>query len=103
MNDRQINNPDQEARREDEISENKTPDGLYLGDATLQSDREFLQDKKGNHRKEDNTVTASGVDDLQSNSDAAAGTDRAGTAERKDYGDPQLNKGLEEQARDAES
>ena len=49
------------------------------------------------------TTTVSGVDDLQSNSDGAAGTDRAGTAERKSYGDIELNKGLEAQAKDEES
>lgn len=43
------------------------------------------------------------VDDLQSNSDGAAGTDRAGTAERKTYGDTALNKGLEAQAKNQQS
>lgn len=40
---------------------------------------------------------------IQSNHDEAAGTDRAGTAERKEYGDVELNKGLESQAMDRES
>jgi len=77
--------------------------GVYLGDSKLQTKEEFELDKKGDHTKEDNTVTSSGDDDLQSNSDGAAGTDRAGTAERKVYGDIELNKGLEAQAQDEES
>lgn len=61
------------------------------------------QDKKQPVQKEKDSVIGSGVDDLLSNSDGAAGTDRAGTAERKKYGDPELNKGLEAQAKDEES
>lgn len=76
--------------------------GVFMGDSRLQTPEEFEKDKKQDHSKEDNQVTASGVDDLQSNSDGAAGTDRAGTAERKPYGDTELNKGLEAQARDEE-
>jgi hypothetical protein len=77
--------------------------GVYLGDSSLQSGQEYDSDKNKDHSKEDNTATASGVDDLQSNSDGAAGTDRAGTAERKTFGDTELNKGLESQAKDGES
>ncbi|GEO09737.1 hypothetical protein [Segetibacter aerophilus] len=76
--------------------------GVFMGDSSLQTPEEFEKDKKQDHSKEDNRVTASGVDDLQSNSDGAAGTDKAGTAERKPYGDTELNKGLEAQARDEE-
>jgi hypothetical protein len=76
---------------------------VYLGDSSLQSPEEYEKDKHGDHSKEDNTITSSGVDDLQTNSDGAAGTDRAGTAERKPYGDTELNKGLESQAKDGES
>lgn len=76
--------------------------GVYLGDSSLHTAEEYDKDKNRDHSKEDNTVTASGVDDLQSNSDGAAGTDRAGTAERKPYGDTELNKGLEAQAQDLE-
>ncbi len=75
---------------------------IYLGGSTLQTPEEFEQDKHGNH-PEDNKITSSGTDDLQSNSDGAAGTDRAGTTERKPFGDPDLNKGLESQAMDRES
>lgn len=65
------------------------------GSGSLQSKEEFEMDKGG--RASDDKVSATGVDDLQSNSDGAAGTDRAGTAERKPYGDTPLNQGLEEQ------
>jgi hypothetical protein len=84
-------------------TKNTDTSALHFGDSTLQSSQEFEQDKHGDHTKEDNTVTSSGVDDLQSNSGGAAGTDRAGTTERKPYGDPELNKGLESQAKDLES
>ena len=75
---------------------------VYLGDSSLQGPEEYDQDKNKNNSNEDNRIAASGVDDLQSNSDGAAGTDRAGTAERKKYGDTELNKGLESQAQDLE-
>ncbi|MCW3108555.1 MAG: hypothetical protein JWQ09_3061 [Segetibacter sp.] len=81
---------------------NTDENGVYSGNSRLQTPDEFENDKNKNHSKEDNIVTASGVDDLQSNSDRAAGTDRAGTAERKPYGDTELNKGLEAQAKDLE-
>ena len=61
------------------------------------------QINKGTGSSSKESVSATGVDDLQSNSDGAAGTDRAGTAERKTYGDIELNKGLEAQAKDEES
>lgn len=76
---------------------------LYFGDTKLQSQSEFTKNKKSDHTKEDNSMTAGGVDDTESNSDGAAGTDRAGTFERKKYGDTELNKGLEAQAKDEES
>jgi len=84
-------------------NEGQDPDAIYLNNSSMETEAEFEQDQKTDHTKEDNTVTTSGVDDLVSNSDGAAGTDRAGTAERKLYGDPQLNKGLEAQAKDEES
>jgi len=84
-------------------NEGQDTDALYLNNSSLETEAEFKQDKKSDHLKEDDRITSSGIDDLQSNSDGAAGTDRAGTAERKIYGDPELNKGLEAQAKDAES
>ena len=110
MNDQQQNNQDQpgqdrstnEDRASSNTNENIDTSALYLGNSSLQSEAEFQQDKKGDHSQEDNKITSSGVDDLQSNSDGAAGTDRAGTAERKTYGDIELNKGLEAQAKDLE-
>lgn len=81
---------------------NTNDSAVYFGDSSMQTKTEFEQDKKGD-KKENDTVTSSGVDDLQFNSDGAAGTDRAGTAERKTYGDIELNKGLEAQAKDEES
>ena len=85
-------------------SKNKNIDinSVYSGDSSMQSEAEFEKDKNSDQPSED-TTTASGVDDLKFNSDGAAGTDRAGTAERKTYGDPELNKGLEAQAKDEES
>jgi hypothetical protein len=83
---------------------NKTDEnGVFLGDSTLQTPEEFEKDKNQDHAKEDNRISSSGVDDLQSNSDGSAGSDRAGTAERKPFGDTELNKGLEAQAKDEES
>ena len=100
MNDEQQKNVNKEEQEE----KNTNEDALYLGeDSKLQTKSEFDQNKKSNHVTEDNKVTSSGIDDLQSNSDGAAGTDRAGTAERKAYGDVELNKGLEAQAKDEES
>lgn len=81
---------------------NTDENGIYSGNSTLQTPEEFEADKHGDHSQEDNSIIASGVDDLQSNSDGAAATDRAGTAERKPFGDTELNKGLEAQAQDVE-
>jgi hypothetical protein len=81
---------------------NTDENGVFLGDSTLQTAEEFHKDKHSDHTKDDDKVTASGIDDLQSNSDGAAGSDRAGTFERKAFGDPELNKGLEAQAKDEE-
>lgn len=80
------------------------PNAIYTDEgSTLETKEEFEQDEKSNHTKDNNKITAAGVDNLLSNSDGAAGTDRAGTFERKIYGDPELNKGLEAQAKDEES
>jgi hypothetical protein len=67
------------------------PSAIFSGGSSLQTPEEFKQDKETNHAESDNTIVTGGVDDLQSNSDGAAGTDRAGTAERKNYGGPKLN------------
>ena len=68
---------------------------IYLtGDSTLQTPEEFHLDKETEHTDE---LIVSGVDDAASNSDGLAGTDRAGTAERKDLGPSKLNQGLEDQ------
>jgi hypothetical protein len=72
---------------------------IYLGDSKLQTEEEFELDKNKQEGDKEK-VTASGIDDLQSNSDGAAGTDRAGTAERKPFGDTKLNQGLEEQGQE---
>lgn len=111
MNDQQQNNPgptrpdhlNNETEANADTNEGTDTSAVYLGNSSLQTGVEFQQDKNGNHSKEDNMVTSSGIDDLQSNSDGAAGTDRAGTAERKTYGDTELNKGLEAQAKDEEA
>jgi hypothetical protein len=81
---------------------NTDENAVHLAGGTLQSAEEYNKDKHSDHSKEEDTITDSGIDDLQSNSDGAAGTDRAGTAERKTYGDVELNKGLEAQAKDLE-
>ncbi|MEJ7681265.1 MAG: hypothetical protein WKG06_26140 [Segetibacter sp.] len=111
MNDQQQNNlrptrPDHltnETEANSNTNESTDTSAVYLGNSSLQTKAEFQKDKKGDHTNEDNTVTSSGVDNLQSKSDGAAGTDRAGTTERKTYGDTELNKGLEAQAKDEES
>ena len=109
MNDEQQNSRNQPEQshltNEAEISnknQNTDSSSLFLGDSSLQTPDEFKEDKTKSANK-DEQLTSSGVDDLQSNSDGAAGTDRAGTAERKSYGDIELNKGLEAQAKDTES
>jgi hypothetical protein len=102
MNHQQQNNQNQVGGNEN-ANENTDTSAVFSGSSSLQSDDEFKQDKKTDHTKGDNKITSSGVDDLQSNSDGAAGTDRAGTTERKAYGDVELNKGLEAQAKDEES
>lgn len=81
---------------------NTDENGVFLGETSLKTPKEFEKDKNRNHSNEDSSISASGVDDLLSNSDGAAGTDRAGTAERKPFGDTELNKGLEAQAKDEE-
>lgn len=110
MNDQQ-NNPrptrpghlNNETEANADTNEGTDTSAVYSGNSSLQSGAEFQQGKNGDHSKEDNTVTSLGIDDLQSNSDGAAGTGRAGTTERKTYGDTELNKGLEAQAKDEES
>lgn len=82
---------------------NKTDEnGIFLGDSTLQTPEEFEKDKSRDHSTDDIHIIASGVDYLKPNSTDAAGTGRAGTAERKLYGDTELNKGLEAQAENIE-
>lgn len=76
---------------------------IYFGDSTLQTKAEFDLTKNEDHTKEDNKVTASESEDLPSDGDYLTGADRAGTAEGKEYGDIELNKGLEAQAMDEES
>ncbi|CAA9484684.1 MAG: hypothetical protein AVDCRST_MAG96-1194 [uncultured Segetibacter sp.] len=107
MNDPQQNNQDQpgqdalanEGPGSSVTNENTNTNAVYLGDSSLQRGAAFEQDKKTDHSKEeDDAVSSSGVDDLQSNSYGAAAT-----AERKTYGDTELNKGLEAQAKDEES
>ncbi|WP_207492061.1 hypothetical protein [Aridibaculum aurantiacum] len=71
-------------------------DGVYLtADSKLQSPEEYELDK--NRDNTDDRITASSTDDHETNSGGVAGTDRAGTAERKDYGETKLNQGIEEQ------
>jgi len=110
MNNQQENNLSQSGQDETNkakgaanTNENTDSSAVYLDNSGLQTQAELQQDKKGDHSKEDKSITSSGVDDLQSNSNGAAGIDRAGAVEKKTYGDIDLNKGLEAQARDEES
>ena len=110
MNDQQQNKLSQSGQDETNkaqgaanTNENTDSSAIYLDSSSLQTQAELQQDKKGDYSKEDKSITSSGIDDRQSNSDGAAGTDRAGTAEKKTYGDIDLSKGLEAQARDEES
>lgn len=75
---------------------------IYFGDSKMQTKAKFDQNKKTDHTEEDNTFTSFAVEDTESDVAKAAGTDRAGTAERKTFGDTELNKGLEAQAKDEE-
>ena len=109
MNDQQKNNLSQSGQDETNkaqgaanTNENTGSSAIYLDSSSLQTQAELQQGKKGDHSKEDKSITSSGVDDLQS-SNGTAGTDRAGAAEQKTYGDINLNKGLEAQAKDEES
>lgn len=77
--------------------------GVSLGKSNLQTPKEVAKGKKQDNAPEGDSNINSGVDNLQSNDDSAAGTARAGTAERKPFGDGELNKGLEAQARDEEA
>ncbi|HEX8459950.1 MAG TPA: hypothetical protein VF623_00910 [Segetibacter sp.] len=106
MIDEQQNNGNQESKElSTQTTGENTPDvdtkedtsALYLGDTRLQSEEEFKLDKNTDHSGEDDSIGIARVDDLQANSDGAAGTDRAGTAERKNYGGTKLNQGLEDQ------
>jgi hypothetical protein len=103
MNNQQNNMMPHENHDRAASTENTDTSALYSGESTLQTSEEFEQDKHGDHTEEDNRITAGGVDDIETNSGGAAGTDRAGTTERKAYGDIELNKGLESQATDEES
>ena len=76
--------------------------GVFVAGSMLQTSGELEVEKKRDHSKEDNNVTAGGTDDLQSSRAGTPGTDRAGTAERKQDGDTELNKGLESQAKGGE-
>lgn len=97
MNDQQQNNLNQsgqddltnEAQDAANPNENVTSSAVNLSKSKLQN-------------QDDNSVTSTGNNELQSNSNSAAATDRAGTAEQKTYGDIDLNKGLEAQAKDEE-
>ena len=108
MNNQQQNNQNAPGRdqltneTEDISNKNADSNAVYLNNSSLQIPAEFEQDKKSDQTKQGNSSTSS-VDDLESNSGGLAGTDRAGTAERKAYGDVELNKGLESQAKDEES
>ena len=109
MNDQQRNNLNQPGKQEKNkaqgaanTNENADSSAVNLDNSRPQTQAEPQQDKKGDQSKEDNSITSSGVDDLQS-SNGRAGTDTAGAAEQKTYGDINLNKGLEAQAKDEES
>ncbi len=82
---------------------NSSADDLNMGNTHLETEEERRAEKNSTQHNTQESVSAGrAVDDLISNSDGAAGTDRAGTAERKKYGDTELNKGLESQAMDEE-
>lgn len=70
-------------------------EGIYLTEkSTLQTPEEYELDKS---RPQSDEQVVSSTNDHDAISGGAAGTDRAGTAERKDYGEPKLNQGIEEQ------
>lgn len=98
MNDQQQNNLKQsgrddltnEAQDAANKNENVTSDAVNLSKSRLQT-------------QDDNSITSTGINELQSNSNDVADTDSAGAPEQKTYGDINLNKGLEAQAKDEES
>lgn len=99
-----MNNQEQENKPAGSAKDNSADtSAIYFGDSRMQTKEEFEQNKKRDHSKEDNTVTSSHVEDTQSDVENAEGTERAGTAERKNFGDIELNKGLESQAKDEEA
>lgn len=97
MNDQQQNNLNQsgqdelinEAQEAINTNENVTSSAANLSKSRLQT-------------QEDNSITSSGINELQSSSINAVDTERADTPEQKTYGDIDLNKGLEAQAKDEE-
>jgi len=73
---------DQKKEQQDAASE---PTPIYLtSDSTLQTPEEDRKDKSKDPR-EDNKIEVSNDDLHITHADHLAGTDRAGTAERKDY------------------
>lgn len=87
---RQYERSDRESTvRGDELNPNKGGDTtpIYVtGDSTLQTPEEAEHDRSVDPTK-DNTIAVSKDDLHETNADRAAGTDRAGTAERKPIND----------------
>lgn len=104
MNNQEQNNPDlmeqdnlvKEAKNSSNTNDSTDTNAVSFGDSQMQTKEEFPQNKKSN-----NTVTSSDQD-TQSYNEEPIGSDRAGTTERKTYGDTELNKGLEVQAKEEE-
>lgn len=109
MNDQQQNNLNQSGqdklinKAQSTTNENVDLSGLYLSKNKLQTFAELQEDKNSDNSEEGNGITSSATDDQQLNSNGAADTDSASTAAQKTYGDIELNKGLEAQAKDEES
>jgi hypothetical protein len=75
--------------------------GIPVGDGRLQNQGEHDGNKHTRNSGQDNEVSASDVGQQQVEAEAA-GSDRGGTGEQKEYGDTELNKGLESQVQDRE-
>ena len=83
---RQRNNPETNENNNNEMASNASnePTPIYLtSDSTLQTPDEDREDKSKDPRK-DTSISVSNDDLHETNADRMAGSDRAGSAERKD-------------------
>lgn len=95
------NNLDNDKDNNSNTKETADTSTIYFADSSMQTKAKFDQNKKADDTK-DNKFVASAGKDIKSDDASAAGTDEAKTAEQKTFGDTELSKGLEAQAKDEE-